>query len=170
VQDLVSVAERLRVLNQPIAAERIGRTAIASYPENISLNLALAYALLDQNKINEAKIIVATIEKPKSAPLQLAKASIAEAVGNFDNALDYIEIAASLDPSLKLTKRWSKNLLLGLESSSAESLSARITAWQTQHKMALNDAFNLANSLRTAGFGAQATQLTISVLLPIPLQ
>jgi hypothetical protein len=170
VQDLVSVAERLRVLNQPIAAERIGRTAIASYPENISLNLALAYALLDQNKINEAKIIVATIEKPKSAPLQLAKASIAEAVGNFDNALDYIEIAASLDPSLKLTKRWSKNLLLGLENSSAESLSARITAWQTQHKMALNDAFNLANSLRTAGFGAQATQLTISVLLPIPLQ
>ena len=170
VEDLISVVELLRELNQAVAAERIGRIAIASYPQSVNLNIALAYALLDQNKTEEAKTIIAAIKNPGSAPLQLAKASIAEAAGNFDNALDYIESASILDPNLMLNKRWSKNLLLGLKDSGAENLSQRIAIWQNQHKMPLNDAFKLANSLRRAGFGTQATQLTISVLLPIPLQ
>jgi hypothetical protein len=169
-QDLVSITKLLRALNQPVAAERIGRSAIASHPQSTDLNLALAYALLDQNRVKEAKQIVRAIENPESAPLQLAKAAIAEALGNFDSALDYIELASVLDPNLMLTKRWSHNLLQGLKDSEAEDISMRITLWQSQHTMSLNDAFSLANSLRRAGFGAQATQLTIGVLLPIPLQ
>ena len=169
-QDLVSVTKLLRALNQPAAAERIGRTAIASHPQSTNLNLALAYALLDQSRIKEAKKIVAAIDNPESAALQLAKAAIAEATGNFDSALDYIELASVLDPNLMLTKRWSKNLLRGLKDSEAEDVSKRIALWQGQHIMSLNDAFSLANSLRRAGFGTQATQLTIGVLLPIPLQ
>jgi hypothetical protein len=169
-QDLVSITKLLRALNQPVAAERIGRSAIASHPQSTDLNLALAYALLDQNRIKEAKQIVRSIENPESAPLQLAKAAIAEALGNFDSALDHIELASVLDPNLMLTKRWSHNLLQGLKDSDAEDISMRIVLWQSQHTMSLNDAFSLANSLRRAGFGAQATQLTIGVLLPIPLQ
>jgi hypothetical protein len=169
-QDLVSVAKLLRALNQPAAAERIGRTAVASYPQSTNLNLALAYALLDQSRIKEAKKIVTALDNPESAALQLAKAAIAEATGIFDSALDYIELASVLDLNLMLTKRWSKNLLRGLKDSEAEDMSMRITLWQGQHIMSLNDAFSLANSLRRAGFGTQATQLTIGVLLPIPLQ
>ena len=169
-QDLVSVAKLLRALNQPAAAERIGRTAVASYPQSTNLNLALAYALLDQSRIKEAKKIVTALDNPESAALQLAKAAIAEATGIFDSALDYIELASVLDLNLTLTKRWSKNLLRGLKDSEAEDMSMRITLWQGQHIMSLNDAFSLANSLRRAGFGTQATQLTIGVLLPIPLQ
>tara|TARA_B110000977_G_scaffold200679_1_gene292099 strand:- start:1620 stop:2204 length:585 start_codon:yes stop_codon:yes gene_type:complete len=169
-QDLVSVAKLLRALNQPAAAERIGRTAVASYPQSTNLNLALAYALLDQSRIKEAKKIVTAIDNPESAALQLAKAAIAEATGIFDSALDYIELASVLDLNLMLTKRWSKNLLRGLKDSEAEDVSMRITLWQGQHIMSLIDAFSLANSLRRAGFGTQATQLTIGVLLPIPLQ
>jgi predicted Zn-dependent protease len=170
VQDLVSVTKLLRTLNQPVAAERIGRTAIASHPQSTDLNIALAYALLDQKKINEAKQILATIENPESAPLQLAKASIAESLGNFDKALDYIESASLLDPNLMLTTRWSQNLLQGLKDLEPENLSVRIALWQNRHTMSLNDAFSLANSLRKAGFSAQATQLTIGAILPIPLQ
>ena len=169
-QDLVSVTKLLRALNQPAAAERIGRTAIASHPQSTNLNLALAYALLDQSRIKEAKKIVTALDNPESAALQLAKAAIAEATGIFDSALDYIELASVLDLNLMLTKRWSKNLLRGLKDSEAEDMSMRITLWQGQHIMSLNDAFSLANSLRRAGFGTQATQLTIGVLLPIPLQ
>jgi hypothetical protein len=126
--------------------------------------------LLDQSRIKEAKKIVTALDNPESAALQLAKAAIAEATGIFDSALDYIELASVLDLNLMLTKRWSKNLLRGLKDSEAEDMSMRITLWQGQHIMSLNDAFSLANSLRRAGFGTQATQLTIGVLLPIPLQ
>jgi hypothetical protein len=169
-QQLVSVAKLLRALSQPVAAERIARSAIASHPQSTNLNLALSYALLDQNRVKEAKKIVTAIADPASASLQLAKATIAEVSGNFDNALDYLELASVLDPNLILTKRWSQNLLRGLKDSKAEQVSMRIALWQRQHTIPLNDAFSLANALRRAGFSAQATQLTIGVLSPIPTQ
>ncbi len=169
-QQLVSVTKLLRALSQPAAAERIGRSAIASHPQSTKLNLALSYALLDQRKVKEATIIVNAIDDPTSAALQLAKAAIAEVTGNFDNALDYLELASVLDPNLILTKRWSQNLLRGLRDSKAEQVSMRIALWQSQNTIAFNDAFSLANALRRAGFNAQATQLTIGVMSPVPTQ